>query len=163
MPVTIEKLKDGDIYRWSYVDVKQPGSWGDYHCCSQIALVENNRLYDTYWSYGFKTNGGSGRSFGVDDLPRLKLRFLANVSDLEEAKKYESEYYDDSDIVDLTHSNGGDFYLRKGAVRSQAKMLASAHARLEKSLSDERMAAWRSESLRAAITKIEAGDINSFI
>ena len=152
------ELTEGDVFRWRYreesgLDLR---SWGTYHCCSCIAIMRNGRLRDTYWY-------GDGRSFGVGDVPRLELERRGNLSELEPAKEYQADYYDDADIVNLTHANGGEFYLRKGAVRSQAKMLAAARSKLEASQSDERMAAWRSERLRESIAKIEAGDTNAFI
>lgn len=153
-------LVEGDIFRWRYreeagLDLR---SWGTYHCCSCIAIVRDGRLRDTYW-YG----GSDGRSFGPGDVPRLELKRLGNLSELEEAEEYQADYYDDADIVNLTHANGGQFYLRKGATSSQAKMLASARSKLEASESGERMAALRSERLRELIAKIEAGDVNAYI
>ena len=154
------ELVEGDVFRWSYKDSPEIDmrSWGTYHCCSRIAIVRNGRLRDTYWY-----SGSDGRSFGIGDVPRLELERLGNLSELEEAKEYQANYYDDADIVNLTHANGGQFYLRKGAARSQAKMLASARSKLEASQSEERMAAWRSEKLRESIAKIEAGETDAFI
>jgi len=166
----IEKLNEGDIFRWHYSDPKTNfGAWGDHHCCSRIAVVQDGVLRDTYWLHWSQDQGkwlgtGSGRTFGLNDLSRLKLAFVANHADLVPAKEYDANYYDDADIVDLNHSNDtrGNFYLRKGAVRSQAKMLSAARAKLERSESDKRDAEWRSERLRESIAKIEAGDVSGF-
>lgn len=146
-------LQEGDIYRWSYKEPGDDRAWGRYHCCSQIAIVRNGRLKDTYWY------GNDGRSFAVDDLPKLNLTRIANLSDLDQAKEYQADYYNDTDIVDLNHSNSpaGNFYLRKGAKRSADKMHAAARRKLEKAESDEKMAQWKAEQLRAAIRLIESG------
>lgn len=160
MTDVIDKLNEGDIYRWSYRDPNtDTRSYGSYHCCSRIAVVTSGRLRDTYWY------GNDGKSFGPEDLPNLDLRFVANFSELDSAKEYQADYYDDADIVNLNHSNSSrdNFYLRKGAVRSQKKMLEVARYKLERSQSDERAAALKSEQLRVAITRIEAGEINLFL
>lgn len=156
----IEALQERDVYRWAYRDPKTNSApWGDYHCCSRIAVVRSGRLYDTYWV------GGDNRSFGLDDLPRLELKRLGNLSEWEVHMEYDADYYDDADIVDLNHSNSprGNFYIRKGATRSKAKILETARARLEQALSDERTAARRSDELRAIISGIETGELPSYI
>lgn len=159
MSDTMTELREGDIYRWSYRD----SSDNRYHCCSRIAVVKNGMLRDTYWQVG--NSFSDGRWFGIGALPALDLKFIGNFSELEAAQEYQADYYDDADIVDLNHANStrGNFYLRKGAIRSQKKMLESARQRLQKSLDEEQMAAWRSERLRASIARIEAGDMDTHI
>lgn len=152
------KLRDGDVYRWRYREPGDDRAYGRYHCCSCIAVFANGRLRDTYWALS-----GDGRTFGTDDLPKLELTFVANMADIEKRSKYEADYYDDSDIVDLTHSNGGAFFIRKGAKRSHAKMLASARRRLEHAQADERNAISRADRLRGTITQIESGDLSGYL
>jgi hypothetical protein len=84
---------------------------------------------------------------------------------LERAKEYQADYYDDADIVNLNHSNSSrdNFYLRKGAKKSQAKMLEVARRNLERSQSNERAAANLSSDLTEAIRRIEAGDLGVHI
>jgi hypothetical protein len=164
MTDVIEALCEGDVYRWHYRDPKTDNrSWGDYHCCSRIAIVHGGRLRDTYWQIG--QSFSDGRSFGSDDMPKLELTRLGNLSELEKAPEYQADYYDDADIVNLNHSNStrGNFYLRKSAVRSQAKMLETSRYNLERSQEHERSAVRRSEELREAIIKIEAGDTGAHI
>jgi hypothetical protein len=148
------ELKDGDIYRWRYREEGDDRPYGRYHCCSNIGVVRSGLLRDTYWSCG-----SEGRTFGPDDFDRLDLTFIANVSDLVGAAEYEADYYDDSDIVNLNHSNStrGNFYLRKGAKRSQAKMLEVATRKLLQEQSNQRLASLRTFDLRETIAKIEAG------
>lgn len=171
MTEVIEKLTEGDIFRWSYNDQNvDPRTWGTYHCCSRIAVVQDGRLHDTYWCIFSKERGkwltgGSGRSFGLEDIARLDLTRLANHADLQSAREYDADYYDDADIVDLNHPNcsGGHFFLRKGAKRSQKKMLVVARRKLERSISEEKSAAYRSEKLRESIAQIEDGKLDGFI
>lgn len=164
MTDVIEHLAEGDIYRWNYTDPKtNNGQWGDYHCCSRIAIVHRGRLRDTYWQIGVSFS--EGRSFGPDDLPRLQLTRLGNLADLHPAKEYEADYYDDADIVNLNHSNStsGNFYLRKGARRSREKMLEVARNNLARSTENERSAARLSEELREVISKLEADQLVLYI
>lgn len=159
MAEVIEALTEGDVFRWSYREPGDDRQWGRYHCCSGIAVVHNGMLRDTYWQIG--NSFSEGRRFGIDDLPKIDLTHLANMSELERVSEYQADYYDDADIVDLNHANStrGNCYLRKSAVRSQKKMLEVARYKLELSMSDERSAAQRSERFREAISKIEAGDL----
>jgi hypothetical protein len=159
-----ERFREGDVFRWHYLDPDTDGrSWGAYHCCSRIGIFHSGRLRDTYWQ--ISTSFSDCRSFAVEDLPKLKLEYLGNLADYDVAPEYQSAYYADADIMDLNHSNHprGNFYLRKGAKRCAEKMLATARERLEKSESAERTAAWKSEELRKAIAKIEAGEIDAHL
>jgi len=126
-------------------------------------IVHGDRLWDTYWRVGQSFSGC--RSFGLNDLFKIELTRLGNLSDLEKAPEYQAEYYDDADIVDLNHANStkGNFYLRKGAVRSQKKMLEVARSKLERSLSEERYAVQESERFHKAISKIEAGELDIYL
>lgn len=163
MTDVIEQLREGDIFRWSYRDPNTDSrQYGSYHCCSRIAVVKNGLLRDTYWgAYA----GSDGRSFGQDDIHKLDLTFVANLRDLEVAAEYQADYYDDADIINLNHSNStrGNFYLRKGAVRSQDKMLAVARQRMAEAESDWHTAARRMEEIRGIIDKIEAGEKVAYI
>lgn len=157
-------LREGDVYRWSYREPGDDRSYGRYHCCSMIAIVMKGLLRDTFWMIG-QNIPSDGRSFGSDQLDSLDLTRLGNLSDYEQAKEYNRDYYADADIMDLNHSNssGGNFYVRKGAVRNAAKMLEVAKRKLERSESEERSAARRSEWLRDAIKQIEAGNLDGYL
>lgn len=154
-------LREGDVYRWSYREPGDDRAWGRYHCCSNIAIVYKGMLRDTYWQIG--NSFSEGRIFTEDDLERLDLTRLGNMSDLEKAPEYQSDYYDDADIVNLNHSNSpnGNFYLRKGAKRSQTKMLRSARRKLEQAQGDIRYATSKAERAQAAIDAIETGEIEN--
>lgn len=156
-----EPLREGNIYRWSYREPGDNGQYGRYHCCSNIAIVAaNGRLHDTFWSCG-----SDGRWFDVDDLPKLELTYLGNMADLDRHPEWQADYYDDADIVNLNHSNStrDNFYLRKGAKRSAAKMLASARYKLEQVESKKRSAEWDIERLTKVIAQIKSGEIDIHI
>lgn len=149
-----DQIKDGDIFRWSY---REPVDYNRYHCCSRIAVATRGRLLDTFWSGSYD----GARSFGPDDFPRLDLTYLGNFADLEKTPEWEADYYADADIVNLNHSNStrDNFYIRKGAKRSAAKMLEVARRKLEESESKKRMAESAIERLHETIAKIETGEI----
>lgn len=157
MAETLTDLREGDVFRWFYREHGDDRSYGRYHCCSRIGIVTKGRLRDTYWGLC-----SDSRSFGPDELSKLNLTRLGNLSDFDQVREYNADYYADADVMDLNHSNAtsGNFYVRKGAARSAAKMLEVANRKLERAQSDERMAARRSEELRKAIERIEAGDVN---
>lgn len=156
-------FKEGDVFRWSYKEPGDDRSYGRYHCCSRIAVVHNGRLRDTFWQIG--TSFSDGRSFSADDAGALNLEFVANMADLDKSSEHSAEYYDDADIVNLNHSNSSrdNFYLRKGAKRSAAKMLATARAKLEQAISDAKYAVRRSGEMKEIIAKIEAGDTSVYL
>jgi len=159
----VEDLREGDVYRWSYRESGDDRAWGRYHCCSCIAIVHHGRLRDTYWQIG--NSFSEGKSFGPEDLGRLNLTRIANMDDLKKAQEYEADYYDDADIVNLNHANStrGNFYLRKGALRSKIKMLEVARRNLELSQENERSAARLSKELAEAIARILDGEVNFYI
>lgn len=151
------QIKEGDVFRWRYREPGDDRSYGRYHCCSLIAVMKDGRLSDTYWG-----GRSDDRSFGPDELPLIELTHLGNFSDLERAGEWMADYYEAADIVDLNHANSSrnNFYLRKGAKRSATKMLEMARHKLERSESEEKTAARRASDYRAAIAKIEAGEID---
>ncbi len=160
MNAVVEALREGDVYRWCYREPGDDRQWGRYHCCSLRGIVRRDgRLWDTYWS-----SGHDGRSFGVDDLAKLDLTYLGNLSDLEKVPEWNADYYDDADIVNLNHANStrDNFYLRKGAKRSAAKMLETARHRLKKAESDVRTATANVVRFSEVIAKIEAGETEFF-
>lgn len=158
MTDVIETLREGDVYRWRYLEPGNDGSWGRYHCRSCIAIVHNGRLYDTFWQIG--DSFSDGKSFAADDLSDLELTRLGNLAELDKAPEYQADYYDDADIVNLNHSNSpkGNFYLRKGAKRSRDKMEAVARQRFAEAESDFHTARRRMEEIGKIIDRIEAGE-----
>ena len=103
-------MRDGDYYRWSY---KDPSGYEPYWCASRIALVRDGRLVDTYWR-----SGDTSHAWSLSDAERLlDLKLVANLDDLEPCSKGVHEDHRPADIVDLTHQNGGQCYLRRGSER----------------------------------------------
>lgn len=112
-------MKNGDYYRWRYkkIDTGKRGLTDEllYWCKSKIAVFKLGRLRDTYWDFCGARDVSWTEAEAVRDLD---LEFVANASELEEQRNRQdplSERYRRSDIVDLTHPNGGTLFLRKGA------------------------------------------------
>lgn len=130
-------IKDGDIFRWRWKDERPEhlGPWKRYHCRSQIAVAKDGVLFDTYWTYSLEKPdwGDSTAKWSYDEAEQhLELTLVGNLSELEKREEYHGAYYDDADCVNLNHSNSTrtNFYIRKGAQRSKAKMLAVLDERI---------------------------------
>lgn len=154
-PALASVLREGDIYRWRWADPKrdaESGSWGSYHCKSQIAVVKNGLLFDTFWH-------GPEHTL---DAETVILTHWANTADLIEIRAYDILYYRREDIVDLRHSNNslGPIYLRKGAERDAATMLELIQERLAESHGEIERARDRIKRLSEDAAKIHAGKIN---
>jgi len=119
------ELKQGDIFRWSYnkkwLEKKSDGDNGGttYWAVSRIAIVDGDYLVDTW---GSSSMNASFTKEMIDE--RLELVFIANMNDIEEACKSDRACYMDADCIDISHGNswGMNFYLKKGAKKSVAKM-----------------------------------------
>ncbi len=148
-------LREGDVFRWHYREPGDDSAWGRYHCCSNIAIVRSGLLRDTYWSCG-----SDGRFFGPDGISKLRLKRLGNLDELQKVDERNDRYYDDTDIVDLNHANSsrGNFYIRKGAKRSAAKMLSTLRNDHAKAVSDASYADSKAKRLLEIISKVEAGE-----
>lgn len=151
------KIVDGDIFRWRYKDEKpeQLGAYGRYHCKSQIAIATGGGwLEDTFW------HGGSDVCWTYADAERdLELTRLGNLNELEKRPEYEAAYYADEDCVDLNHSNSsrGNFYVRKGAIRSREKMIRIAEERWAEAEREAKFASERAERYRLMVGDLVGG------
>lgn len=156
-------LREGDVYRWRYREPGDDRAYGRYHCCSCIAIVKDGILRDTYWQVGQSIS--DGKWFSAEAASRLELTHLGNMADLEKVSEHQADYYDDADIVDLNHPNStrGNFYLRKGAKRSQDKMLTIARQRLAEANSDFHTARRRMAEIGEIIETIAAGNTSGYI
>lgn len=125
-------MKKGDIFRWHYKNIED--KFTPYHCCSCIAEFDGKRLRDTFW-FGMS----EGRSWTAKEAELiLNLDFIANRSNLVEAKDDAELYYRPEDIVNLRHANSSTIplYTRCGAVRSKEIMKETLARIIEKSKRD---------------------------
>ncbi|MVB00107.1 hypothetical protein GN330_22940 [Nitratireductor sp. CAU 1489] len=152
----LSSLKEGDIYRWRWADAErdaQCGPYESYHCYSQMAVVIDGKLIDTYW-HGFNNK--------VLDPASVSLTVLGNKADLVEIREYDLPYYRREDIVDMRHLNNsrGPIYLRKGASRDAGAMLEVIEHGIESSKREIDFAQRRIERLAEQAAKVRAGKLN---
>lgn len=157
----MNKPKTGDIYRWSWniktlKEREHKNSAGTmYWCCSKICVFKDDGMFwDTYW-------GGSDfnhdKRFSIKEAnTMLDLEYLGNFDSLIAANKTDRAYYKDSDCVNLSHANSssGNFYLRKGAVKSLEKMRKVMKRNLRKLQHDADYAQREADRLKSQIDEI---------
>lgn len=155
----INHFRDGDIYRWSWNDemlkkLNHGNNGGTtYWCNSQIGIVKNDMLVDTYW------NGGNNASFAKDVCQeKLVLKFVANINDLVKADPSDRAYYLDNDCIDLNHPNSsrGNFYIRKGAIKNIEKMKRILNRKKLNLESKLKQIAWEIELAEKDISQLTA-------
>lgn len=117
-------MKKNDIFRWSYKEsyIKEMSRYGDlYWCKAQIAVFDGKWLHDIYWGMYHDSDSAWTEDEAMD---RLELQYLGNFDELEGLRD-NRWFYDEKDIVDLTHPNsyGKQVYKRKGATRSRERMI----------------------------------------
>jgi hypothetical protein len=157
--------REGDVFFWRYQN--ETGDYTQkYWCCARKAIVRGDFLGDIYWSYidGHTVSFHSGSRWWsrADAEKLLTLDFKGNLDEFDVIADYDRSMYDDADILDLRHSNSSkkQVYLRKGAKRSQAAMLAEVNYKIEKAESEIRSANWQLERLSKEKAKIEAGELD---
>lgn len=146
------ELKDGQIYRWCFKDVS--GSMRDpYWCKSNIAIVINGKLRDTFW--------GTDSSNFCPKADEVDLTYMGDIG-WPTIQEYQVPYYAREDICDTRHSNssGAKIYLRPGAQRNKDRMLEEIEWREGQAKSEINMATSRLGWLKTAREQIEAGKID---
>ena len=119
--------KHNDVCRWNYKDTD--GLFEPYWCKSRIAIYDEDlqRWFDTFWG-----SVSERFSFGDDNI-KFEKHILGNLNDYKPCKIYDFDYYDEKDLLNLSHSNkSGLYYLRIGAVKSVDKIKAVLQVNLEK-------------------------------
>lgn len=162
----VTELREGDVFRFSYHEEVRAGMFMPYHCFDGQLVVRNGRLCDTYWGF----DSGEPRTFTLAEaLAQGLLRFVVNLGDVTEIREGDQFLYDEADVFDLTHHAGyrRRFMLRKGAERSQARMLREVDDRIRKARAEAESAVshvmHQMEHLGKAKARIEAGDIHGYI
>lgn len=156
MEAEATELREGQIFRWRWADEEKHHEGqrvgGSYHCKSQIAIVKNGRLLDTYWSDG-----------GEEALDPSKV-ILTPWCDISwpTISRHDVPLYDAADIADTRHPNSSNapIYLRPGAQRSPAAILAELDHRKELAESDMRVAQSRLERYEEMRALVAAGKLD---
>lgn len=113
-------MKNQDVFRWYYKDTSD--KFEPYHCKARIAIFNGEVLYDIFWGKQPHNN----HWFNAENCEELiEIEYLGNLLDFEPANKSDRAMYNDVDFMDLNHGNSssGNYYLRKGAVKSKDKMV----------------------------------------
>lgn len=150
------ELVDGQVYRWRWADPAKDADsapYRSYHCKSQIAVVKNGMLIDTFWSFG-------GTDNSVLRPEDVVLTLVADES-WPLLSPYEVRYYDATDYADTRHSNNSHapIYKRPGAERSR-EAIAQEIAYLEEVVHRQIRSAEHSQRwLDAEKAKLLNGDL----
>lgn len=163
------QFRENDVYLFRYNEAELKARFSPYHCFDGQLIVKVNSkgekyFVDTYWAS--KNDGFAGFQEGVksktidEALSQGELTFVCNLNDVEEIKEWEREYYDDEDIFDLSYQHHcySYFVKKKGAVRSQAKMLQSIKTKIEEAEYKKQLAERDIVKFNEILKKIEAGD-----
>lgn len=121
--------RDGDVYFWRYRKEGSALSF-QYHCRAQKAIIASGMLADIYWAYidghHFNISNIGGSWTSLEQANRnILLEYKGNLDEFDVIPDHDAPLYDAADILDLRHANSSQkqIYLRKGAVRSRARML----------------------------------------
>lgn len=157
--VPAPQFKEGDIFRWRYIDepdrTKRDGWTNTYWCKSQMAVVRNGRLEDTYWY--------SGSDNSRLDPAKVVLTFLGNPADMKQISSGEKVYYKPEDVVDMGHPNASGAPVYVKAERDPETMKAYYRECRERFEREERMARDRIKDCDSAIAVIERGDMAAYL
>jgi hypothetical protein len=141
-------LTDGQIYRWRWAE---PGR--SYHCKSQIAVVKNGLLIDTYWF-------GETSDHAIDPAD-VELTFHADKS-WPTISEGSAPYYDPEDVRSMAHANNfrAIVYLRPGATKSLDAIYREIARQAEQANSEIRSATWKLERMAIARQRAIDGEID---
>jgi hypothetical protein len=169
MNATDIQFKLKDVFNFRYFD-----RGASNHCFDGQLIVKKGEnggfiLMDTYWSSkhdGFERWGDYSRCFSPEDaLKRGELTFVCNLDEVEEIREGDCAYYADEDVFNLSYQHGCYKYFvkRKGAERSQAKMIETAKDKIKEAEYTLASTLRTLERLRETLAKIEAGDTTQYI
>ena len=147
-------MKDGDIYFWRWKDsISRPYA---YHCYSQKAVVVKGTLRDTYW-HDYEMSGER-----ILPLDKVDLTYMGNRDEMTAIQRHEAAYYKPDDVVDMAHANASraPVYIKPGAERDPATMMAFLEYKIEREESSIRSATNSIERLRKDIQAVQEGRLN---
>ncbi len=150
-----EKLREGDIFTWRYKEDVEKRRYNNgvntaYWCKSQIAVVKNGDLVDTYWS-------SSGHDGSYLDPNEIVLTFRGNPADMEKIYPGERVFYRDEDIVDMNHPNNSGAPVYAKGPRNVEVMAAYYKYQIERIENEIKLATRRIEECQNAISRLESG------
>jgi len=158
-------MKENDVFRFRYkAEAEKKFTLDPYHCFDGQLVVKKNRdgnfiLRDTYWS------SSDGRCFTPEEAEKEgTLTFVCNLDDVRNIEEWETDYYADEDVYNLSQQHGCYKYytVKKCAQKSQGKMLQVVRSKIKDEEYSISSSINRIEFLSRQAQKIESGDINVY-
>lgn len=160
-------IREGDIFSFSYSTEYRAKLFEPHHCFDGqlVAAREGDGivLVDTYWLYQFQPRGDSSRRFTESDARKKgELRLVCNLHDVNKIEKHDAQYYDDTDVFDLSYQHRcyPYFALRNGATRSKEKMRIVVRDKMKRERSNIESAIYNIERLARTELMIEEGRVD---
>ncbi len=170
------ELKLNDVYRFIYHNEILEKIYEPYWCFDGQLIVKQDKngnmyLEDTYWSFYdkennvFKSNSCSKRFSLEEALKQGKLFYKCNLDDVEMISEYDTNYYADEDIFDLSYQHGCKklLFKRKGAQKSITKMESVLNKEIENIEAQIRYLTWKLEKVKENLEELKNGNINIYI
>lgn len=160
----MRKLKVNDVYSFTYRPEVAKDKFEPYHCFDGQLIVkqyDSGKFYleDTYWT-------SNNRTFTrTEALKQGFLKFKCNLDDVDEIIQCDVIYYEDKDIVNLSHQHGcyKRFVLKKGAKRSKKKMLFAAKKMISDHENKINYSSREIEQLKEKIKKIKSNNLDIYL
>jgi len=159
-------MKEKDVYRFEYNDeiIERAGGRHLAYWAFDGILIAKKKddgliLVDTF-------SLTDSTIMTVDEAEKKgKLTFLFNLNDVEEVRYYDHQYYDDNDVYILNMQHGYDtrYYIKKGAKKSQKKMLESINDKIEETKRKINFLQDELKSLLDKKEKVESGKLDIYI
>ncbi len=156
------EIKLNDVYRFSYSQKYYDELSYPYWCFDGQLIVKQNHkgelyLVDTYLGF----NDSSNKSFTLEQaLERGTLTFICNLDEVEKCNEYDTRYYADEDIFNLSYQRNcyKNYYKRKDAKKSIDKMKESINDIIIKTECEISCKIDYLAHLKGKLVKIESGD-----
>lgn len=170
---TMIEVKEGDVFWFSFNEVyRKKHSYTDHCWDGQLVakFSEARGMYfiDTYWASkhdGF-THYQDVKNISIEDaLKNGELSFLCNLNDVEEINERDLMYYSDEDVFNLSYQHRCYKYFvkKKGAARSQDKMIETLKAKIADAEYQIKRGQDNVKWYGDKLTEVEAGNIEIYI
>lgn len=157
--------KNNDVFSFRYNDEMVEKLSYPYHCFDGTMVVKTDNsgvmyLEDTYWG------GSENRRFTPENaIAQGQLTFRCNLDEMVDIKDYDTVYYADEDVVELTiHAGYRNRYLiKEGTERSQAKMIETIKSKI---IDTEHTIKYAQDALirhKETLAKVEDGDTTVYL
>lgn len=163
----LKNIKENDVFHARY-KLRECGDQKD-HCFEGLLVAmmrEGEMMFvDTYW--GLKR--WDNKKWNFKQLKEnFHFEFYCNLDDLEKKDKTAELYYDDKDIFILHDQHScvescRYYYTKKGAVRSQKKMIATLDKKIADAKSDIDWRVREIERESAKRKEVENGNLEVYI